>query len=163
MNLGYDVTSFGFIHHFKLYQLGFKNKMESIGEFYSNNLLLIIVWMVLFYMLVNSFIKGKWDRTPLEVVQLINKDNSIVVDVRETSEFDAGHIADSIHIPLGDVKKRVNELEKYKNQTIVVSCRSGHRSSKAVSILRRSGYEQVFNLKGGILAWESEKLPVSKV
>ncbi|MBF0263710.1 MAG: rhodanese-like domain-containing protein [Gammaproteobacteria bacterium] len=137
--------------------------MENIGEFYSNNLLLIVVWTILFYMIINSFIKGKWDKTPLEVVQIINKENTVVVDVREPSEFEAGHIADSVHIPLGQVKSRLNELDKYKNQTIVVSCRSGHRSSRAVSILRRSGYEQVFNLKGGIVAWEGEKLPVSKV
>ena len=137
--------------------------MEILEQFATNNLLLIMVWFVLLYMIVNSFVKGVWDRSPQEVVQLLNKNNSLVLDVRENNEYKDGHIIDSLHIPMGDVKNRLSELEKYKQDNVIVSCRSGHRSARICSLLKKNGYENIFNLKGGIMAWESDKLPITKV
>jgi len=134
--------------------------MENLDVFISNNILLIVLWFVLLYMIINASIKAKWDRSPLEVVQLLNSDDAVLVDVREDNELQAGKIANAIHIPLGQVKSRISELEKHKNKTVVINCRSGHRSARACSILRKAGFEKVYNLRGGILAWESDKLPV---
>jgi rhodanese-related sulfurtransferase len=135
--------------------------MEDLNQFVTNNLLLIVMWFVLLFMIVNSFIKGAWDRTPQQVVQLMNNDDSLILDVRENQEFNDGHIANSLHIPMSEVKNRLSELEKYKQGQVIVSCRSGHRSARICSLLKKKGFNNIFNLRGGIMAWQSDKLPIT--
>ena len=135
--------------------------MEDLNQFVTNNLLLIIMWFVLLFMIINSFIKGAWDRTPQQVVQLMNNDDSLILDVRENQEFEDGHIANSIHIPMSEVKNRLSELEKYKQSQVIVGCRSGHRSARICSLLKKKGFNNIFNLRGGIMAWQSDKLPIT--
>jgi len=135
--------------------------MEDISQFASNNIVLIGLWFMFLYMIVNSYVKGVWDRTPQQVVQLMNNEDSIILDVRENNEYKDGHIIDSIHIPMSEVKNRLSELEKYKDSQVIVSCRSGHRSSRTCALLKKSGFNNIFNLHGGILAWENDKLPIT--
>jgi len=135
--------------------------MEDISQFASNNIVLIGLWFMFLYMIVNSYVKGVWDRTPQQVVQLMNNEDSIILDVRENNEYKDGHIIDSIHIPMSEVKNRLSELEKYKDSQVIVSCRSGHRSSRTCALLKKSGFNNIFNLRGGILAWENDKLPIT--
>ncbi len=85
-------------------------------------------------------------------------DKFILVDVREPHEFQIGRIPGSILIPLGDVPKRLSEIDP--NAEIVMHCKMGGRSAKAVDILKQNGYRNVRNMKGGILAW-SEKVDPS--
>jgi sulfur-carrier protein adenylyltransferase/sulfurtransferase len=73
-----------------------------------------------------------------------------VLDVREPHEYQICNIGGHL-IPLGDLPKRVNELDS--SQEIVAHCRSGARSAKAVDFLRQAGFKKVHNLAGGILAW----------
>lgn len=90
-------------------------------------------------------LKGKLDRG----------DDFTLLDVREPHEFQIGRIPTSTLIPLGDLQKRLGEVDRSKE--LVVHCKSGGRSSKAVEVLRKQGYTDVKNLTGGILAW-SEKI-----
>jgi rhodanese-related sulfurtransferase len=92
--------------------------------------------------------------------QSMNKQGALLLDVREPAEYAELHAPDAKLIPLGDLPVRLNELASYKDKPIVVMCRSGHRSSKAVAILQEAGFTQVSNVKGGITAWESEGLEV---
>jgi len=85
-----------------------------------------------------------------------------VLDVRESSEYDAGHVLNSKLLPLGKLKERMGELEKFKNQPIVVVCRSGNRSGTACFILGKQGFNQVYNLAGGVQAWQKSNLPLEK-
>ena len=78
------------------------------------------------------------------------------------NEYSSGHIVNSVHIPLSNLKTRISELNKYKNQKIIVSCRSGNRSSQACASLKKEGFEEVFNLSGGVMAWENASLPLVK-
>lgn len=98
----------------------------------------------------------------LEAVQLINRRDALVIDVRESSEFAAGHIANSRHIPLGQLADHLKALEKYKTRPIIVNCRSGSRAAGAVAILRKNGFNEVFTLRGGILAWAQASMPLEK-
>jgi adenylyltransferase/sulfurtransferase len=84
-------------------------------------------------------------------------DQFVLVDVREPHEFQIGRIPGSVLIPLGEVPKRVNELNTADE--IVVHCKSGMRSAKAADFLRQSGFKKVKNLKGGILAWSDKVDP----
>ncbi|HHJ19448.1 MAG TPA: rhodanese-like domain-containing protein [Gammaproteobacteria bacterium] len=100
--------------------------------------------------------------SPQEVVSVINHDSPLLLDVREAKEVAGGTIAGAKHIPVGQLSQRINELAGHKNDKIVAFCRSGNRSGNACRVLKRAGYEDVVNMAGGMLAWESANLPVSK-
>ena len=84
-------------------------------------------------------------------------DAFVLVDVREPHEYQICRIPTSKLIPLGDLPKRVSELDK--DAEIVAHCKSGVRSAKAVDLLKQSGFRNVRNLKGGILAWSDKVDP----
>ncbi len=89
--------------------------------------------------------------------KLDRKDNFTLLDVREPHEVQIGRIQGSLLIPLGDLEKRSGELDR--SAEIIVHCKSGGRSSKAVEYLRKSGFSNVSNLTGGILAWSDKVDP----
>lgn len=100
--------------------------------------------------------------TPLQVTQMINRGKTTVVDVRSAEEFAAGHLRDAKHIPLADLGKRIGELDKSKNRTVVVVCQNGARGDKAARQLQAAGFEDVQSLEGGLAAWTAAGLPVTK-
>jgi molybdopterin/thiamine biosynthesis adenylyltransferase/rhodanese-related sulfurtransferase len=96
--------------------------------------------------------------TPIELKQMMDEQRDFrLVDVREPHEYDICRIPGSVLIPLGDVPARMNELDSA--QEIVVHCRSGVRSARAVDFLRQAGFARIHNLKGGILAWSDQVDP----
>jgi len=96
--------------------------------------------------------------TPLELKKKIEAHEPFVlIDVREPHEYQICRIPGSKLIPLGEVAKRMNELDSA--QEIVVHCKSGMRSAKAVDLLMKSGFGKIHNLKGGILAWSDQVDP----
>lgn len=100
--------------------------------------------------------------SPAMATQLINREDALVIDVREANEWSQGHIPNARHIPLGQLDERLAEINKFKERTIVVNCRSGQRSGNACGRLRKAGFAKVFNLDGGMQAWEQAGLPISK-
>lgn len=98
------------------------------------------------------------DAATLRAVQ--NDPNVVILDVRETFEYNAGHIAGVKLIPLGQLPSRVNEVPKDK--PVIVTCRTGNRSGQAVQFLRDQGYTNVHNMAGGIVAWQNAGYPVEK-
>ncbi|MBK6402569.1 MAG: rhodanese-like domain-containing protein [Rhodocyclaceae bacterium] len=96
-----------------------------------------------------------------EATLLINREDAVVLDVRETSEWSAGHIPNARHIALGQLDKHLSELEKFKSRPVIICCASGNRSSSACGTLKRAGFERVFNLSGGLGAWTGAGLPVT--
>jgi rhodanese-related sulfurtransferase len=88
----------------------------------------------------------------------------VLLDVREPGEFTGalGHIPGSLLIPLKDLLVRVNELEAYKDRHMIVVCRVGVRSTTAAAILTGLGFEHVYNLRGGMLDWNEQGLPVER-
>lgn len=83
-----------------------------------------------------------------------------VLDVREPAEYADARVAGSVLIPLGQLAQRVGELPK--DRTIVAICASGGRSSAAVGLLKRAGFADVLNLRGGIGAWARSGLPIER-
>ena len=98
----------------------------------------------------------------LQATQLINQGKTLIVDVRDPDEFAAGHIRDSKNIPLNELPQRIGELDKFKSKNVIVVCQSGVRSSKATAQLKKSGFNEVFSLNGGLAAWLAQGLPVTK-
>ena len=95
--------------------------------------------------------------TPQEYQTNIAKEKHMLVDVRTAEEFRAGHIPGAVNIALQNLPDRMTTLPK--EQTIILYCRSGARSSSAAQILRRAGFTDVRDL-GSIIQWQSQGLPV---
>ena len=140
--------------------------MDQLITFTSNNMILVVAIVLVSLMLIHSLVgeslRGYSSVSPTESTQMINRDDALIIDVRESNEYSTGHIINSVHIPLSSLKSRVKELEKHKTQKVILACRSGHRSSQACATLKKEGFEQVFNLSGGVMAWESANLPLIK-
>lgn len=140
--------------------------MNQYIEFAGNHLFLTTAFFVLLGMLIYSFfstrLRGFAGAAPAEAIRMINHDNAVVLDVREENEFLGGHIVNSLHIPLGFLKDRIGELQKHKDKPIIVSCRTGQRSATACALLKKQGFEKVFNLDGGVTSWQGANLPLVK-
>jgi adenylyltransferase/sulfurtransferase len=95
--------------------------------------------------------------TPRELKARLDRgDDLYILDVREPHEYQICNLGGHL-IPLGDLSKRVNELDS--SREIVAHCRSGKRSAEAVEFLQRAGFRKILNLKGGILAWSDDVDP----
>lgn len=100
--------------------------------------------------------------SPKDAEALIAKDSSVVIlDVRTADEYysDTGHLPKAILIPVQALEERMVALDQYKDRSILVYCRSGHRSAAAADVLRKHGF-RVRDLEGGITKWNEEHLPV---
>lgn len=80
----------------------------------------------------------------------------VLLDVREPHELEICRLNYTLHIPMAELRFRLDELEQFKNSEIVVYCRSGRRSNMAAEFLKEVGLLSVKNLKGGVLAWSDE-------
>jgi rhodanese-related sulfurtransferase len=124
------------------------------------------VWVILLFLILltgcsNTGTKEMGKAVPNETYRtitaaegktLIADKNTILVDVRAQSEFDAGHIAGAILMPYDQTKELAPSLLTDKNATIVVYCRSGRRSAIAAKELAEMGYTKVYDL-GGLESW----------
>lgn len=97
-----------------------------------------------------------------DAVTLINRREPLLLDVRSQGEFDNGHLAGARLIPLPELKTRISELEKFRDRPVLVHCASGNRSHSAARILKDAGFKEVFNLQGGMSAWQQAGMPVEK-
>jgi len=123
----------------------------------------VVTGGMLLWPLVNRLLgAGAAQVGPTEAVQLINRRDALVLDVRDKAEFAAGHIPNARNIPLPELEGRLREIEKFKARPIVVSCQSGARSAGVCGLLRKNGFGEVFSLRGGIGGWVEASLPVEK-
>jgi len=134
-------------------------------QFMQDNWMLVLLAVVSGGMLAWSFVGSKLSgieqADTLKATRLYN-DDALVLDVREDKEYASGHIPKAKHIPLSGLGSRIQELSKHKNKPILVTCRTGQRSARACGMLKKAGFETVFNQAGGIIAWERANLPIDK-
>jgi len=137
-----------------------------VGEFILNNIWLVAMFVasgaVLLWPELSRFAGGASALGTLEATRLMNQNSTLILDVRDDAEFAAGHLPRARHIPLAELGKRVDEIAKYKEKAVLVSCGSGTRSGRAVKVLKAAGFASVYELKGGLAAWQRESLPVEK-
>lgn len=100
--------------------------------------------------------------TPGEATLLINREEALVVDVREADEFASGHVPEARNFPLSKLAERIGELEKHKDKPLIVCCASGMRSNKACAEFTKAGFSRLYNLAGGIDAWQAASYPLKK-
>ena len=140
--------------------------LTQIPEFAANHPFLVIAFLVLLALVVFNEIKNATQRfgslTPAGAVQLMNQDDVVVLDVREPSETAGGKIAKAVQIPFSALKTRLAELDKHKGKPMLVYCKTGARAGSACRELGKAGFEKVYSLNGGLLAWQDAHLPISK-
>ena len=140
--------------------------IEQLIEFTENHPILVFSFAgLLGFILFTEFqrLTQKFSNIgPSAAILLINNEEPIVLDVREQSEINAGMLNDAVHIPLSAFKQRVGEVEQYKDKSVLVYCRSGSRSGSACRTLSARGFEKVYNLAGGIMAWQDAHLPLAR-
>lgn len=92
-----------------------------------------------------------------ESKKLINEGNvNLILDVRNEDEFAKGHLKNAIQIPVKELKENLSDIEKFKDELVLVYCRSGKRSAEAVDILKENGFKNLVHMKDGISKWDGE-------
>ena len=94
------------------------------------------------------------------VSEIKDRDDVVLIDVREQWEYDEGHIPGVVHLPMNDVPNRLDEIPT--DQTVVLTCRSGNRSNQMTNYLQEKGFDNVHNMEGGIVAWQNAGFEVEK-
>jgi rhodanese-related sulfurtransferase len=134
-------------------------------QFIQNNILLFAVALVsggmLLWPLIRRSAGGPWVN-PAQATHLINREDALVIDVREPGEFAAGHVLGAKNMPLARLDGATGELAKRKDRPVIVYCDGGDRSGKALAALKKQGYTRLANLSGGIGAWQQAGLPLEK-
>lgn len=123
------------------------------------NFILILGVAILAFILYRRFAfttnKNIKNVTADEAHQLIKTTkNLIILDVRSKQEFKSGHIPSSKSIPVGELSSRINELEKYKDNPILVHCASGGRSPAAVRVLLKHNFSEIYHMNRGLSGWK---------
>ncbi len=137
-----------------------------MGDFINNNIALVAIFVASGAMLVwpeiSKLIGGANEIGTLDATRLMNQGATLVLDVRDAAEFATGHLPKARHIPLDQLSNRIEEIGKYKEKPVLVTCRSGPRAGAAVRLLKKAGFTTVYQLKGGLGAWREASLPLEK-
>lgn len=132
-------------------------------EFLVEKWYLAAAWTTLLYLiLLHESRKAGKAVTPQQLSDLVNKQEGVVLDVRDHNEFRQGHIAGSVNIPLRDLDKRMTELNDSKNKPLIVVCKIGQTATGASKQLKAQGFTAVYRLGGGLSEWTAASLPVVK-
>jgi rhodanese-related sulfurtransferase len=132
-------------------------------EFITNHSFLIVLFSIVTALLIYHLITGnKGSLDPIGATELINRRDAVVIDVRPTADFMTGHIINAVTVPMNGFKNQLGMLEKYRDKPLIISCRSGSQSQAACMILRKAGFSEVYNLRGGIMAWQTANLPLTR-
>jgi len=140
--------------------------MDQFVNFLFDEWPLTIALIFIIILIGRSFLEpiltGLKDIKPQDAVRIMNDDNTLVLDVRVEKEYQEGHILDSTHIPVGALETRIKEIAERKNDPVVIYCQTGMRSKQAGGILKKHGFETMYNVQGGLNAWINANLPINK-
>lgn len=139
--------------------------MERIFEFSGNHPFLVTALVAMIFLVAfHEFrrrAQGASSVATSDAVRLINR-GAVVVDVRDAAAYTAGHIVNARNHPAASLKDNPESLAKLRKKTLLLVCDNAAISARAAGELRQQGFEQVFNLRGGLAAWRQENLPLVK-
>jgi rhodanese-related sulfurtransferase len=139
-------------------------EFSSALDFVKNNLLLFVVAFASGAMLLWPLVRraGGGPRvSTAQATHLINREDALVLDVRDPGDYGAGHILGAKNLPLARVES-AGEIAKRKDATVILYCDGGERSGKVAAALKKQGYTKVVSLSGGLSAWQQAGLPVER-
>ncbi len=136
--------------------------MDQYIEFVVNHWWLVGIWAAFLVALLwdNNRRNGQTVSTA-EATTMINRQNALVLDIHDKADFKAGHLVNAVNIPYASLAQRMNELDKERERPIVLVCKTGQTVSMAGKMLREKGFNAV-RMKGGMMEWNSQNLPVVK-
>lgn len=138
--------------------------IAQLMDFVGNHLLLATALMLVTALLVGNEImlkmRGFKSIIPAAAVQLINQQDAQVLDVRDASTFNKGHIANAFNTPLDQLVKNSSGVKADKTKPVVVACENGQSANRAAVLLKAAGFTSLYTLKGGIAMWRDDKLPL---
>ena len=139
--------------------------MAQLVEFANNHVWLVaglvLAWSAVMFYELRLRTQSATHVTAADAVRLINK-GALVIDVRKPEEFGQGHIVNARNIALERLAKDDDAINKQKNKILLAVCGDGSSSGRVAGILRKSGYENAFSLKGGLAGWRADNLPLVK-
>jgi rhodanese-related sulfurtransferase len=138
-----------------------------MGEFLLDNIALVALFVasgtMLFWPEISRLTgAGGAQIGTLEATRLMNQGGTLVLDIREAADYATGHLPKARHIPLSQLSKRVDEIVKFKEKPVIVTCRNGAKAAAAARLLKQAGFSKVLALRGGVDAWQQASLPVEK-
>jgi rhodanese-related sulfurtransferase len=138
-----------------------------VGEFLLNNLALVALFLasgaLLLWPEISRLSGGSGSELgTLDATRLMNKGPHLVLDVSDNAEFAAGHLPKARNIPVRELSGRLDEIGKFKEKPVLVTAKGAARAGAAARFLKRSGFTNVYQLRGGTAAWEQASLPVEK-
>ena len=137
--------------------------MEDFVSFLAEQWALFGAFMFVTFLLMRNFLATSMSGIKhVDVngaIRMMNQ-NAVVVDVRLENEFKNGHIQGARLMPVGVLESRLKELEEAKSSEIIICCQTGNRSLRAAQILKKHGFESVYNLSGGMGTWVNANMPV---
>jgi rhodanese-related sulfurtransferase len=135
--------------------------MQQLSEFVINHWILVTAFGAVAGLLMANLLTGVGGVGPLEAVNLINREDAVVIDLRPAAEFASGHVTAAVNIPQTEFAAARERLERYRTQPLLVCCASGAQSTAAVRQLRGWGFARAQSLAGGINAWRAANLPLA--
>ncbi len=130
--------------------------------FMTQEWLLVTTLIVLIYLYVwRDRIKSGRPVSPHEVTRLVNQGTAVLVDLRDSAEFKAGHIVGALNVPYAKLSKESTEIAAYKDKTIILIDKLGQHAGTVGRLLGKEGFD-VRRLGGGIAEWQAQSLPLVK-
>lgn len=140
--------------------------MQEYFDFALRHWMLFVALLVAVGLLIGTevmhLMRGVKNLTPGQALQLINQEDALILDLRDNGEFRSGHIPNARNIAANELASRLGEVDKFKDKPVLVYCRAGVSSSGSCALLKKSGFTRIHNLGGGLGAWQSANLPISK-
>ena len=106
--------------------------------------------------------RGGTSLSPQQLVNILNKGDAMLVDLRDSAEFNKGHIVDAINIPHAKLKDQLQMLESHRDKPIILVCKMGQHSGASGKLLAAEGFTDINRLSGGLLEWQNMQLPLVK-
>ena len=131
--------------------------LEFLGQEWMLALALLVVIALLMF---HEGRKAGPSLSPQQAINLLNREQGVFLDLRESAEYKQGHIVEALHIPSTKLANRLAELEKYRDKPIVLVCKLGQQSGAAAKQLKAAGFSQVYRMTGGMTEWSNLQLPV---
>jgi rhodanese-related sulfurtransferase len=139
--------------------------MNQLVEFAGNHVWLVtglvVAWFAVMFYELRLRNQGATHVSSADAVRLINK-GALVIDVRKAEEYQAGHIVNARNVALDRIQQNDDAIKKQKGKILLAVCADGATSGRAAGLLRKAGYENAFSLKGGLVGWRADNLPLVK-
>ncbi len=135
--------------------------IEQLLQFAQNHPLLVGAFVALLVaLIVMETMRGNHGVSVSEATRLVNREEGVFIDIRDSKEYKAGHIAGAVNVPSSQLASATTPLDKYKDRPVIIVCKHGQTAGPLVARLEKAGFKQAVKLKGGMGQWEADSLPV---